>query len=184
MSLTNIDLSRWDTSGWAVIDCGSMFNACAKLKNNAGIENWDTSNWPCTNVSSMFTGFYSMRNIDLSDWDAAKFNLAGIYAMFSECYNVDKIIFPDTLSLEAVTNASYSVFSAPASLKECNFYKLKNANASINSWNCLSRASLLALISKLQQTATTRTLTIGKVNKLKLTPEEIAIATQKGWTVA
>ena len=76
------------------------------------------------------------------------------------------------------------MFGAPPVLKECNFYRIKNSNASISGWNCLSRASLIALLDKLQLTTTRRTLTIGKGNMLKLTADEIAVATQKGWTVA
>ncbi len=125
-----------------------------------------------------------VRIIDLSQWNPLQFILTGTYAMFSECYNTDEIIFPDNLSIENATNQTYVMFGAPPVLKECNFYKIKNSNVSISGWNCLSRDSLLSLIGKLQQTTTTRTLTIGKVNRLKLTPEEIAVATQKGWTVA
>ena len=110
--------------------------------------------------------------------------MTSVYAMFSDCYNLDEIRFPDAMNLEAATNANYVVFGMPPVLKECNFYKVKNCNMSVSGWNCLSRASLLSLFDKLQQTATTRTLTIGRINRLKLTPEEIAIATQKGWTVA
>lgn len=183
-SLENVDLSRWDTTNWAVQDCGNFFAQCNKLTDDCGIGNWDISNWHLTSLSSIFGGTRSARIIDLSRWNPERFALNSVYAMFSECYNTDEIIFPETLSLEAATNASYVVFGMPPVLKECNFYKIKNSNMSVSGWNCLSRESLLALFNKLQQTATTRTLTIGKVNKLKMSPEEIAIATQKGWTVA
>lgn len=49
---------------------------------------------------------------------------------------------------------------------------------------CLTHESLLDVIDKLSQVESAKTLTLGSVNKAKLTIEEIAIATQKGWTVA
>ena len=48
----------------------------------------------------------------------------------------------------------------------------------------LSIASLLRIIDSLPVVAEARTLTLGQTNKLKLTAEQIAVATQKGWTVA
>ena len=48
----------------------------------------------------------------------------------------------------------------------------------------LSIQSLNAIFDRLPTVSTARTITLGQVNKLKLTPEEIAVATQKGWTVA
>ena len=72
-------------------------------------------------------------------------------------------------------------------MEECNFYIVpKTLNVSCRGSYCypLSRQSLLTLIAKLPTITTTRTLTLQQSNRLKLTPEEIAIATQKGWTVA
>ena len=71
-------------------------------------------------------------------------------------------------------------------------YRLKNLrlgdgianNLSLASSCCLTHESLLDVIDKLSQVASAKTLTLGSVNKAKLSVEEIAIATQKGWTVA
>lgn len=48
----------------------------------------------------------------------------------------------------------------------------------------LTKSSLLNIIEHLGKVSTTKTLTIGTTNKGKLTTTEIAVATQKGWTVA
>jgi hypothetical protein len=58
------------------------------------------------------------------------------------------------------------------------------ADFSANAWSNLSKASLLRIINALVETETTLTLTLGTGNKPKLTSEEIAVATAKGWTVA
>ncbi len=48
----------------------------------------------------------------------------------------------------------------------------------------LSRASLIDLIENLPQASKTTRLALGSTNLAKLTSEEIAIATSKGWTLA
>lgn len=53
------------------------------------------------------------------------------------------------------------------------------------SWNdSLSHDSLVNIIDKVQTVDTNPTLTLGTYHKAKLTTDEIAIATQKGWTIA
>ena len=129
------------------------------------------------------SGPYSMKKLDLSRWDTSKFNVGGIYNLLVECFNLEEMIFPESLDLTNVTNVNYTVPASGYTVKECNFYRLKNGNLNINYWYSLSRESLLSLFDKLQETTVTRTVNIGKINRLKLNPEEIAIATQKGWTV-
>ena len=183
-SLKNVDLSGWDTSKWEVVNCESMLLGCQKIENAAGIGQWDVSNWAVTTIGSMISGSYSMRRLDLSQWNASHFQLGGIYNLLAECFNMEELIFPDSLDLSNVTNVNYTTPASGYTVKECNFYLLKNGNLNINYWYSLSRESLLSLFDKLQETTTTRTVNVGKINRLKLTPEEIAIATQKGWTVA
>ena len=56
-------------------------------------------------------------------------------------------------------------------------------NQNYGSTAALSIASLLRIIDSLPVVAEARTLTLGQTNKLKLTAEQIAVATQKGWRV-
>ena len=56
-------------------------------------------------------------------------------------------------------------------------------NQNYSSTAALSIASLLRIIDSLPVVAEARTLTLGQPNKLKLTAEQIAVATQKGWRV-
>ena len=48
----------------------------------------------------------------------------------------------------------------------------------------LSHDSLMSIINNLAEVTNTQKLTLGTTNKTKLTINEIAIATEKGWTVA
>lgn len=61
--------------------------------------------------------------------------------------------------------------------------KLYESNIILNNATSLSKSSLLRIIDALPETTTTVTLTIGSINMMKLTDAEIAIATEKGWTV-
>ena len=48
----------------------------------------------------------------------------------------------------------------------------------------LTPASLKSILNRLQTVSSTKTITLGEQNLLKLTAEDIAVATNKGWTVA
>ena len=48
----------------------------------------------------------------------------------------------------------------------------------------LTPDSLRAILQRLPTSTGTKTITLSRGNLLKLTAEEIAVATQKGWTVA
>lgn len=67
-----------------------------------------------------------------------------------------------------------------------DFYPPKNISQSFNLTDDinLSHDSLMRVINNLVTVSTTQTLTIGAYNLWKLTSEEKAIATNKGWTLA
>ena len=48
----------------------------------------------------------------------------------------------------------------------------------------MEREALLEVINNLATVTSTRTLTMGSTLKAKLTDDDIAIATAKGWTIA
>lgn len=67
-----------------------------------------------------------------------------------------------------------------------NFGGLPGAPCNQTYANCtkLSHQSLLNIIDALPTVTDTKTLTLGAVNKAKLTADEIAVAEAKGWTVS
>ena len=93
-------------------------------------------------------------------------------------------------NLETFNNkASATPFSSAYNLEEL---KIKN-NFKISGINLASsplmlRTCLLDIINKLadvtEETGTTYTIILGTINLAKLTEEEIAVATAKGWTVS
>ena len=104
--------------------------------------------------------------------------MAGAWAY---CYNLQSLNLSGW-DVSSVTNLS-------AAWQNC--YSLVDYWPSVISINhnydsaaALSIASLLRIIDSLPIVTVARTLTLGQTNKLKLTAEQIAVATQKGWTVA
>lgn len=186
-SLVDVDLSGWDTSNWPLTTIGSFFSRCYSLSDAsvASIQNWDTSNWALTSMSYMFMHCHSLTMIDLSGWDASNWKVTSVYQFADYTRHIKTILFPPNLSLELVTNQNYSSVEA-LGLENCNYYSGVKVNCFARGANVpkLTRESLLALINKLATVSSTKTLSLQQHNKNKLTPEEIAIATQKGWTVA
>ena len=59
-----------------------------------------------------------------------------------------------------------------------------NANLDISSSTKFTREALLEIIGNLKNVTETKTLRMGSTNLAKLTNEDKAIATNKGWTLA
>ena len=114
----------------------------------------DTSN--VIYFSEMFFGCTNLVSLDISSWDTSNSDpYDGIDKMFDECTNL--------------TN-----------LNSCPFYYSINFYGSQK----LTHDSLMSIINNLGTVTSSQTLTIGQTNLEKLTSDEIAIATNKGWTVA
>ncbi len=136
----------------------------------------------------------------------------GCNSMFNACSNlvsVRKIILKDT-GAQSLTNA----FSGCSKLEHIRFEGVIGTNVSFSACNKLTHESLFGEIATEEQktagknillfngqhyyggiiialrdfvsegSTTTRTLTLGSTNLAKLTDEEKAIATQRGWTLA
>ena len=184
-SLKTLDLSGWDTSDWVVTTLASMFTWCESLE-TLTIGNWDTSGWKVTAMNSMFNECRSLKEIDLSRWDTSLWALTTCQSMISNCFALETLYMPDnfTTSTFKVTNANYQLpYSAVPCLKNFNGYPI-TVNTNWSAFYCLSTESLVSIINKLPEVTVARTLTLGVAHKQKLTTEQIAIATAKGWTVA
>lgn len=166
-NLQNINLSRWDTS--KVTNSSYVFTACRELV-NLDLSGWDTTQ--VTKALSMFSTLVSIKHLDLTHFNME--NLTENYDMFGNLFKLSTLI--GGKSIEDVINDNISC--------------LKNlkVSTSFNS-TILDRASLRALINGLadvnDQPAESRpTLTLGTTLLAKLTDEDIAILTNKGWNLA
>ena len=198
-SLQSLDLSGWDVSG--VIYMSNAWNSCYNL------QSLDLSGWNVSSVTSLigaWSGCYSLQSLDLSGWDTPSVtNMGGAW---QNCNNLQSLNLSgwdvsSVTNLSGAWNSCYSLQSlnlsgwdtgSVTSLWDAwkNCYSLVDywpsvisINHNYDSATALSIASLLRIIDSLPVATGARTLTLGQ-NKLKLTAEQIAVATQKGWTVA
>lgn len=184
---------------------GSLFNAVYKDMQTiieCDFTNVDFSN--TTNIDQCFYNCYNLEEIDLRKLDGKQ-----LYSMTETFYNCSKLktIHLENCSFEALNNVN-SVWGRSsfdgASLLE-NLYLKENHNYgkafnkydsenysyykfSVQHNNALTHESLMNIINGLYDIATagvkSQQLVLGTTNLAKLTSDEIAIATNKGWNVS
>ena len=169
-SLTSIP--QLNTSN--VTSMNGMFSNCRSL---TSIPLLDTSK--VTNMNSMFYSCISLTSIPQLDTS----NVTNMYNMLYGCTSLTSIPLLDTTN---VTDMSYFFgFSTIDKLTDLGGFK--NLSISITSYfldKCpnLTVESLMNVINNLA-TVSGQTLKFGSTNLNKLTAEQIAIATAKGWTL-
>ena len=172
-----------------------MFFSCSRLTT---VPQFDTSN--VTNMNSMFANCSKLTTVHL--FDTSK--VTDMYSMFSSCSKLTTVPLFDTSN---VTNMNYMLQDCPkltvipqfdtskftnmsSMFNYCNNLEeihMININASLDiHWSTkFTREALLEIIGNLKaQTSGTKTLKMGSTNLAKLTDEDKAIATNKGWTLA
>lgn len=155
-------ISPMDTSN--VTNMANMFYSCSKLKS---IPQLDTGN--VANMASMFADCNALEivpQLDASKADSIRY-------MFNQCQKLTN--FGGLLNLGQAYLTSQST--------NYNQYQLDLSTAT-----SLTHDSLMNVINNLYDIATagvqSQQLVLGTTNIAKLTAEEIAIATEKGWTVS
>ena len=206
-ALKRLDLSKWDVSNWRVTTCYAAWYACWDLQ-ELKIGNWDVSDWPVTDFSRCFYYCYNLEELDLTSWDVSNWSVTTIYYLFYTMTNTKKIdIHNWDVSNWALTETRYLFGGfyghtlllpkdlhgsvANAKFTTSYLYNIENyrgpsidINQNYSNSLKITHDSLVTLINELPTVSSTKTLTLGQTNKLKLTAAEIAVATQKGWTVA
>lgn len=86
------------------------------------------------------------------------------------------------LDVSSVTNMS-GTFTDCVRLKTFLMYGMK-VSFNISSSTQFEESDLVTILNNLATVTSTETLTMGSTNLAKLTDEEKAIATNKGWTLA
>lgn len=166
INLTTIPLL--DTS--SVTTMANMFSNCFRL---TSIPQLDTSS--VTNMNYMFENCNSITTIPLLDTS----KVTNMSSMFYNCNSLTTIPQLDTNSVTKMGN----MFSSCSNLKEIHMTGMKvsfNISASTN----FTESALVEILNNLATVTSTQTLTMGSTNLAKLTDEEKAIATNKGWTLA
>lgn len=99
-------------------------------------------------------------------------------SMFSGDTNLESVPAFDAIN---VTNLRYA-FNGCSSLTKVSLRNIQ-ASIDISASTLFTRENLLEVINNLQTVKQSKNLTIGSVNISKLTADDIAIATNKGWNI-
>jgi surface protein len=185
--IKKINADDWNTSN--IKSISSAFAFCSNLK-EIHCKNWDVSN--VTNFSGAFRNT-TVEILDISKWDVVagkNFDNMFIYT------NVPIMDFrnwnmSNATSVNSMFNLMYFTrsFVGGLTINEVitdDLSCLKGLSLSLNiSQPPLDRASLRAVINGLADLTgqTAKTLTLGATLIAKLTEEDIAIATNKNWTI-
>lgn len=159
-----------DTSN--VTTMQNMFQSCTQLTT---IPSMNTSR--VTDMQSMFA--FSRALTSVPQMDTSK--VTTMWYMFNGCSSLTTV--PE-MNTSLVTNMG-SMFSYCSSLTDLGGFIGLKCNLNLSDCSNLTHNSLMNVINKTADvTASPKTLTLGSANLAKLTDEEKAVATNKGWTLA
>lgn len=170
----------------------SVFYSCQYLTKICGLENWNVSN--ITNMSYLFYNCINLTSLDLSNWDTSK--VTTMNDTFSNCNSLKSL---SSIKADSLTISSYTSpfgFSNNTTLVDFGgFVNLKNSwNGSycVDKLTALSHQSLINILNGLYDfvgngktpTSSQGKIKFGSTHLAKLSEEEKAIATNKGWTLS
>ena len=160
-------ISYSDTSN--ATDMSYMFYECYKL---LSIPQLDTSK--VTKMDGMFESCRLMKTIPQLDTS----KVTSMYQTFRFCNSLETIPQLDVSNVEDF----YEAFRNCSKLKTFLMTGMK-ANFDISYSTKFEESDLVTILNNLATVTSTKTLTMGATNLAKLTDEEKAIATNKGWTL-
>ena len=182
-TLTSLDLSSWDTSKVTTME--SMFSVCTSIS-YLDISNFDTNN--VTTMKYMFNSGTSLESLDLSHFQTSK--VTTMENMFSVCSRLTDL----DLSSFDLTNATnmINMFWNCRALTNLQLNDLGHnqscTSLELTACSALTKDSILYLFNNAFDRATAGyttafTIKLNAKTKALLSEDEIAIATNKGFTV-
>lgn len=169
--------------------CASIFNYCVSLKETNGSINGAR----LTTITSMYNFCYLLENPgfrilgELPEITASN----AATAVFVQCHKLTSLdtgwldFSKFTYATTAATTSSYTSFLTTLLNLEDWIPPINiERTLTLTDMYNLSHESLIRVLNNLTVVSSARTITLGVVNRAKLTADEIAIATNKGWTVA
>ena len=197
-AFTSLDISTFDTK--SLTDMSEMFYDCTNLQ-SLYVANLDTSK--VSNMSNMFYNCSKLKNLDLSTWKPS--SITNLSYMFNYCsvltnldlsgFDASNVININSMfaSCSSLTNLNFMKNLGKAYVQKTNNYS--NYRLSLSNSTKLTHDALMDIINNLYDlnltydvanggVLYTQSLQIGTTNKSKLTADDIAIATAKGWTIS
>ena len=172
-NLTDLDISNFDTSN--TINIKYMFAYCSKLK-NINVNHFNINK--ITSIYGTFQNMSTLNYLNLSNWDTSNIN----EFTFAFSSNNNLITIEGILDLTSAIYISY-MFNNCTKLENVKIKNLNYTGLDLSKSTNLSYDSIMYLINNLIETTTTKSINLGATNLAKLTDEEKAIATSKGWTL-
>ena len=158
-------------------DLAARLEECGKVLDTSNVSSANGMNY-----SFYWTSFSRIPHIDLSSFTGSALNTFGYNGHLE---TIDKITSNEKIVWNNTFYTSNPVPTMP--LKNIVFDGVIGQNIDFQYCPLLTHDSLISIINALKDysgTGTTRTLILHKDAKAKLSESEIAVATQKGWTVA
>ena len=173
-NLTSLDLSSFDTS--KITSMQYMFQGCSRLT-SLDLGSFNTSN--VTNMEYTFQSCSQLTSLNVSNFNTT--NVTGMNSMFYGCSQLTSLDL-SSFDISNVTDMG-GMFIDCSALIELD--SMQNISTGLDlSSTILDATSLLDVINNLATISTNKKLTLGSTLLAKLTEDQIAIATNKGWTVA
>ena len=153
-----------------------MFYGCSSLT-SLDLSSFNTA--ACTNMGAMFSGCRSLTSLDLSSFNTAA--CKNMVIMFSGCSSLTSLDVSN-FNTAACTNMT-SMFGYCYKLTSVNG-SFEGTNVNLDLSSCpLTNESAMVFINGLANVSETRQITFKSTTYDTLTPEQLAVATSKGWTV-
>lgn len=176
--LKTIDVSKWDTR--SAINMGWMFNG--NNLQSLDVSNFNTSK--VTNMFAMFSGSQSLTQLDVSNFDTS--NVLDFGRTFSHWGSVCEELNISGLNLSKCTSMDRTFMRSSFKVIRSDGLQLPNidmSNIGLGDSTALTVESIVGLLNALPQSDKGYSFQIGSDNIAKLSDEQKAIATDKGWTL-
>lgn len=177
-NLQTIDVSKWNTS--SATNMSYMFSGNA-LK-TLDVSNFNTSK--VTNMNFMFSDCFYLTHLDISNFDTS--NVLKFNSVFAGWRHICKELNISGLNLERCTSINNVFNDSNFKVIRCDGLKLPNIDMrdiGLHTSTALTVDSIVGLLNALPQSDKGYSFQIGSDNIAKLSDEQKAIATNKGWTL-
>lgn len=175
-NLQELDLSNCNTSS-----VNSMQNMCAGSNNLKKIfmRNLNLNN--CNAINSAFSSLKVLQEIDFSGTDTSH-----ISTFLNFCNTCSALVrFKGILDVKSNTANIANIFGNCSNLEEVYIKNLNSSGLNLSGSPKLKKECLVFLLENAIATSSeTRTINMGPSNTAKLSPEELAVGTNKGYTIS
>lgn len=176
-ALTVLDVSRWNTS--RIESFTSIFEGCSNVQ-SLNLSGWNTAR--VTDLVSTFNNCKNLTSLNVTGWNVLKVN--SFNSAFNGCTNLSTLDLTSFDLVNANNHDSLSgIFTGCVNLGDIK--SPKNINSNITIPDQREKQNLVDIINNLydRSSSTSLKLTLNANNLDKLEPSDIAIATNKNWSV-